>query len=332
MGMSNPNGQVLRRSAWHDDAAVPSASSAPTPSSPGTDITLTCADGTPLAATLFNCPAPTRAIMFAGALGVPRRFYAPFLAHLASAGAAVLTFDYRGMADSAPSSLRGYDATLDDWADLDLPAALSFLRSSFPSLPLTWIGHSMGGQLLGLCAADVLSPSGSAHVGTRGTSPAPVSHAILIAAQHGHWRNWQGWPRYAMAALWWLGIPLSTRLTGRLPMRTFGQGLDAPAGVARQWAGWGRSRDYIVGHARRRSRRSGFDSYRGSLVSYAITDDTYAPPSTVRPLVAAFTATRGEYRELAPRDLGVDKIGHFGAFKLPQFADEVIRRREPSTS
>jgi predicted alpha/beta hydrolase len=276
--------------------------------SPGTDLTLTCADGTPLAASLFTGPAPTRAILFAGALGVPRRFYAPFLAHLAASGAAVLTFDYRGMAESAPSTLKGYDATLDDWADLDLPAALSFLRSSFPSLPLTWIGHSMGGQLLGLCAADVLEP---------------VSHAVLIAAQHGHWRNWQGWPRFAMAALWWAAIPLSTRLTGRLPMSTFGQGLDAPAGVARQWARWGRSRDYIVGHARRRSRRSGFDSYRGSLISYAITDDTYAPPSTVRPLVAAFTATRGEYRELSPRDLGVDKIGHFGGFKLPQLAATV---------
>jgi predicted alpha/beta hydrolase len=306
--MPSSFGQVRGARAWHDGAAVPASQSPSAAPSDGTDITLTCADGTALAASLFNCPAPSRAILFAGALGVPRRFYAPFLSHLASSGAAVLTFDYRGMADSAPASLKGYDATLDDWADLDLPAALSFLRASFPSLPLTWIGHSMGGQLLGLCAADALEP---------------VSRAVLIAAQHGHWRNWQGWPRYAMAALWWAGIPLSTRLTGRLPMSTFGQGLDAPAGVARQWAGWGRSRDYIVGHARRRSRRSGFDGYRGSLVSYAITDDTYAPPSTVRPLLAAFTATRGDYRELSPRDLGVDKIGHFGAFKLPQFAETV---------
>jgi len=238
---------------------------------------------------------------------VPRRYYATFAQYLADAGTVVLTLDYRGMGDSAPRDLRGYEATLDDWADQDLPAALAFLRGSFPELPLTWIGHSMGGQLLGLVAADTLAPPAG--------GGAPVERAVLIGAQHGHWRNWPDWRRYAMAALWWAGIPLATRLAGRLPMRALGQGEDVPAAMARQWAGWGRSRDYIVGHARRRSRVSGFDGYRGALVSYAITDDTYAPPATVRPLVDAFAATRGEYRELAPRDVGMERITHFGAFR-----------------
>lgn len=256
---------------------------------------MTCADGVTIAADLVVPDAPRRAALLAPAMGVPRRFYRPFVEHLAGAGVAVLSFDYRGMAGSAR---RGIDPSLDDWAELDLPAALARLRGAAPGVPVAWIGHSMGGQLLGLVR-----------------DPAPVDRALLVAAQHGHWRNWPRPARYAMAALWWGVIPALIRAAGRWPMAAVGQGDDVPARAARQWARWGRDREYVVGHARRRGGPSGFDGYRGALVGYALADDRYAPASTVRPLIEAFGAARGEVRVVRPADVGVARLGHFGAFR-----------------
>jgi predicted alpha/beta hydrolase len=262
------------------------------------EVTVVAPDGTRLAADLVRPDAPRRAALLAPALGVPRRFYRPLAAFLADAGIAVLSLDYRGVGGSAPGDLRGYRASLTDWADLDLPAALAHLAAAVPGVPRVWIGHSMGGQLFGL------------------QPDPPVTRALFIAAQHGHWRNWQGWPRLAMGAFFWAVVPAATRAAGRLPMRAWRQGEDVPAGVAREWARWGRDRAYVVGAARRRG-ASGFDRYRGALVSYAIADDRYAPPSTVRPLVEAFRATRGELRIVRPADVGVARLGHFGAFRPP---------------
>jgi predicted alpha/beta hydrolase len=238
------------------------------------------ADGVRVACDLYAAAGPRCAALLAPALGVPLRFYAPFAEWLASEGITTLVAG-------------GRDTTLRDWADLDLPAALAHLRAQHAAV--VWIGHSMGGQLFGLL------------------NDAPVERALFVAAQHGHWRNWHGWPRYAMAALWYVGIPALTAATGRLPMRPVG-GQDVPAGIAREWASWGRSRDYVVGVARSRG-ASAFTRYAGPLVSYAISDDRYAPLSTVRPLAAAFTATRAEVREVSPARYGLTRMGHFGPFR-----------------
>lgn len=217
--------------------------------------------------------------MIAPALGVPLRFYQPFAEFLAENGVATRIADCRG-------------ATLTDWVERDLPAALAEL----PDVPVAWIGHSMGGQLFGAMRE---TPR--------------VDRALFVAAQHGHWRNWHGWPRYAMAAFFWAAVPALTAATGRLPMRPIG-GQDVPAPIARQWASWGRSRDYILGFARGRG-ACNFDRYRGRLRAYAIADDRYAPASTVRPLVAAFTAADTEVREVTASGYGSRHLGHFGPFR-----------------
>src|SRR5688572_27436778 len=98
------------------------------------EVTVVAADGTALAADLYRPAAPRQGALLAPALGVSRRFYRGFAEFLAAAGVAVLVPDYRGMGG----------ATLSDWAELDLPAALAHLRGVAPDVPLAWIGHSMG--------------------------------------------------------------------------------------------------------------------------------------------------------------------------------------------
>lgn len=258
-------------------------------------------DGYPLAVDVHVPTGTPRAtVVLAPAMAVPRRFYRPFASWLSDNGLLVAVPDYRGIGDSAPDRLRGFPATLEDWAHQDLASILDLVAQRAPDVPRRWFGHSVGGQLFGLLE-DV-----------RG-----VDRAVFVASQSGFWRNWTGRPRYAMAALWHLGIPALVPTFGYLPMKRLGQGLDVPAGVARQWARWGRQPTYIRTAA---SPESAFDRYDGSIRAIAITDDSYAPPSTVDALTALYRRADVTRTDLSPRDLSADRVGHFAIFR-PDFRE-----------
>jgi predicted alpha/beta hydrolase len=263
-------------------------------------------DGHALEGELFLPDGPARgAVLVAGAMGVSRRYYRPFAAHLAARGLAALTLDPRGVGGSLRGPLRGLAATLHGWGEQDLAGGLDALAREVPGAPLLWVGHSAGGQLLGLL------------------DPSPVVAALLIGAQSGHWRHWSGWRRPAMAAFWWVGLPVLVALFGRLPMKLLGQGEDVPAGVAREWASWGRRREYLMAYAAPRG-GLGFARWRGALRTLAVTDDRYAPPASVHALAGFWRAAQVEVVDVTPASAGVRRIGHFGFFR-PRFEETLWR-------
>lgn len=269
---------------------------------PAETIELVASDGYRLAADLaLPAGEPHTAVLLAPAMAVPRRLYRAFMDHLATQGFAVLVLDYRGIGGSAPPSLRGFKASLLDWARLDLQAGLDLLKARFPSVPTVWFGHSVGGQLLGLLKAD---------------NGPPVERALLVAAQSGYWRNWGMPASFGMFSLWH-AMPAVTAMAGCLPMRMLGQGLDVPAGVANQWADWGRDPRYI-GKAAVELQDAAFHHLAVPVRAVSVTDDAYAPAASIPPLLALYTRTAPEIVSLAPGDVGLPVIGHFGAFKRPE--------------
>ena len=197
------------------------------------DITFPAADGYLLGATLFLPRGAKRhAVLINSATAVPRKIYKGFAGYLARRGCAVLTYDYRGIGDSRlralvgynqPRSLVGFEASMSDWAALDTTAAVAWMRERYKDLPLSYVGHSFGGQALGLLANN-----------------REVSRALLIAAQAGYWKLMASPERYRVFAMLNLvGTPL-TRLLGYAPGWS-GLGEDLPKGVFRA-VGW-------LGHA-----------------------------------------------------------------------------------
>jgi len=126
-----------------------------------------------------------------------------------------------------------------------------------------------------------------------------------------------------MWLLWNAAIPLFTRTLGYLPMGRLGQGEDLPAGVAREWARWGKHPRYLYSYAEERG-GLGFTRFARPLRSYALSDDAYAPEPTVRALLGFYTATRSEFRLLEPHHGGARRIGHFGFFRS-RFRDTLWR-------
>jgi predicted alpha/beta hydrolase len=237
-------------------------------------------------------------------MGVPRRFYSAFAAFLAQSGFAVLTIDYRGVADSHPGSraaLRAMRSRLTDWADRDLAAAVRELRRRFPDTRTLFIGHSIGGQLLGLL------------------EDAPISGALLIGAQTLSWRHWDGVGRLLMGTFWFGVIPTLVNLLGYLPMKALRQGEDLPPEIARDWGIWGRTPDMLALEGKKRA-RAAFSQLDIPIRTYAISDDGYAPRRGVVALAALFERASVEIRDVTPRDLDVSRVGHFAFFR-PAFAD-----------
>jgi predicted alpha/beta hydrolase len=262
-------------------------------------------DGYALAAELFLPRGlPRAAILIAGAMAVRAAFYAPLARYLAEQGAAALIFDYRGIGGSRPPGpLRRFHASFHDWGERDLAGCLDWLARRFPGLPLLFIGHSAGAQLMGLAPEP------------------PIRAALFAAAGTAYWKSYRGRARAILASLWYAGLPVTLAILGYLPLSKVGQGDDVPGGVAREWARWGRDRRYVYSYAEPRG-GLGYTSYARPLLALSIADDAYAPPTALAHLLSLYPRARKEVRTLEPAG---KPIGHFGFFRRPDLWEEPVR-------
>jgi predicted alpha/beta hydrolase len=270
------------------------------------DITVPATDGYLLGATLFLPRAAKRnAVLINSATAVPRKIYRGFAGYLARRGCAVLTYDYRGTGDSRqkalvgynqPKSLVGFKASMSDWAALDVTAAVAWMRERYKSLPLNYVGHSFGGQVLGLLANN-----------------SEVSRALLIAAQAGYWKLMASPERYRVyAMLNFIGLPL-TKLLGYAPGWS-GLGEDLPKDAFLQWVGWVMSPRYLFDDPKLTALQN-FPKYRGAMRALCLSDDPWATRPAVELLCSGFTSIKPEILTVTPADAGASKIGHFGFFR-----------------
>jgi len=262
------------------------------------EITLTAQDGYSLGAATYG--SGERAALVMPATGVPQTYYAKFAAFLASRGFTVLTFDYRGIGRSLHGDVRRSSARMQDWALLDAAAAFAFLGERKVSV----VGHSFGGQALGLLA-----------------DPGRIAAAVMVGSQSGYWKNW---PLLGRAWMWpatHLALPGVAKLHGYFPASRLGFGEDLPAGVALQWASWCRHPRYLVGAL---GVEDAYSKIKLPIRAYAITDDAFAPLPAVEALGRLYPNARWETRRVAPRDVGAKALGHFGFFR-ERFRDSLWR-------
>ena len=256
------------------------------------ELRLRARDGYGLAATFHRGTGPD-CVVIAGATGVKRQFYGPFARFLVSRGFSVLTLDYRGIGGSRPpGNLRGFQARMQDWGTHDLDAALAWAVDVVKPRRLLVVGHSVGGQMLGLADhADL------------------VDAAVFIGSQSGYWGHWPLGTRLGIGALWFGLIPSLSPLVGKFPSSKLGLGEDLPRGVAEQWARWGRDPDYLL--RKDAKRREQFAQLRLPLRMYSIDGDFYAPHAAVDALAGFYSGAQVE-RVRLPKGR---TTGHFTVFR-----------------
>ena len=263
--------------------------------------TIHAADGHALAARFYapgaTYPAPRGAVLIVPAMGVSQEYYADFANWLALHGYAAITFDYRGMGHSRHGSLRGFEADIFDWAKLDCAAAADALTARFPDVPLYWIGHSLGGQILAFFPQH-----------------ARLAKAITVGSGSGYWLENTWSLRLYVWWLWYFVVPLVLPLFGYFPGRKLKKVGDLPRGVMAQWQRWCRHRDYAVGVEGEPVRRQ-YAAVTTPIVSLSFTDDEFMSARNTESLHGFYTGAQRTMKRSAPNDVGAKGIGHFGFFR-----------------
>jgi len=262
-------------------------------------LTLNSPDGPRLGARLFHPPAgqPAKAaVLIGGAMGVRQDYYQPFAQWLAAQGYAVLSFDYRGMGDSRHGPLRGFDADLFSWAR-DTDTAIEALMHAAPGVPLYLVGHSLGAQLPGLLKHRDR-----------------VAGLVSVAAGSGYWRDNAPQLKRIVLYFWHVLVPVATALCGYFPGRRIGKVGDLPAGVVLQWRRWCMNPRYHVG-AEGTPVREQFEAARFPVVALSITDDELMTERGTRVLLDCYANSPRRIERIAPADVQVQRIGHFGFFR-----------------
>lgn len=274
------------------------------------DFTLLTADNYRLAATRFEPAEPNGlSILINSATGAPRQYYRGFAEYLAQRGCLVLTYDYRGIGASLDPNFDIHTLRLRDWGQQDLHKALSWLKDFAPQHKIAALGHSIGGQLIGLASNNYLLDS-----------------VLTVASQIGYWGHWPSiGKRLQINLLTGLALPATVKSLGRLPGFAMG-GVPLPAEIALEWARWCQHPRYFVDE-HGAALTTYFERFNGPARFYAIADDHfYAPESAVKALSRRYVAADGEVVWRHPSHWGAREMGHFGYFRrnAPQAAwDEI---------
>lgn len=212
------------------------------------------------------------------AMGVPARYYTPFVAALRAAGMAVVVADLRGTGASTPppgrASRYGYAELVDD-----VGAVLEVLKERLDGRTRLLLGHSLGGH------ATLL------HVAL--TGGAQVDGLVLVAVGTPYWRLYPGRRGHLVLAGSQL-IHGTARLLGWWPGWGFG-GRQA-RGVIRDWAHTVRTGRFP--HLDGVDAEAALREVRLPVLAVSVEGDRLTPAATLDHLCARLTAapvTRHDY-------------------------------------
>ena len=241
-------------------------------------------------------------VIINAATSVRCRHYSRFADYLFANGFDVITYDYRGIGESRPASLKKLNASWSDWGALDFEAMLKRAQREFPGQPIDVVGHSFGGCAAGLGASGHL-----------------IRRLVTVGAQFAYWRDYAPAHRWRMFGKWHVVMPLLTRIFGYFPGKRLGWLEDTPAAVVRDWS---------TPTAQYETRPSGrtisaktgglpFALVTAKTLAISISDDPYGTIPAIERLLGYFTSSTKNHLRIAPEDIGEAEVGHFAFFRSP---------------
>ncbi len=280
---------------------------------PSEDIDVIAADGWHLKGNLFkpSNDAPVKSVIVVlpamGSHSRPARFMA---SALAASGHAVLTADLRGHGRSLPKPKRGIDYGFDTFLHQDIPAFLEKVKGLYPDCPVFIIGHSLGGILGAIFAAE---------------NPGAVQGVIALTTANLSLKHLSKGSLTIFVPFY-----LIAKLLGYVPGQHLGWGNPIAKTQVIDWANWafrgelcgsdGRSLEPVLAKSRTPMFCLGFsDDYR------------LAPPKVTKAFADLFPAETTTHRTITPEEAGAEKLGHLdhfrnGAYVWQQMDDWICRQ------
>ena len=98
------------------------------------NILIEARDGFKLASTIRRPNSKIKGVIQINCgTGIPQSLYANLADYLRETGYVTVTFDYRGIGSSKPKSLKGFEANLEDWGQLDMTSVFDWINKEFPA-------------------------------------------------------------------------------------------------------------------------------------------------------------------------------------------------------
>ena len=261
-------------------------------------INIKCKDGVSISASVYEPKGTIKgAVMAAPATGIKKQFYHHFANFLAANGYAVITYDNRGIGESLEGHIKYSDASLVCWGAYDMSAIFAELKARYPNSKYHLVGHSAGGQLIGIMD-DTQS----------------LSSIFNFACSSGSLSNMK--LSYYVKASFFMNIliPLSNALFGHTKSQWLGMGEALPKGVARQWRDWCNGRGYIKMAFGDSVKEHSYNELSVPSLWINAIDDDIAVDLNVADMISVFKQTPATTKTLVPHEHGLKEIGHMKFF------------------
>ncbi len=263
----------------------------------GKTIYIKTSDQYALAATHWQNEMPKGIVAINAGTCVDQKFYFRFAHWLAQQNFDVLTYDYRGVGKSAPDNLKGFKASIVDWGQLDIPAVIDWMVDKYPARKRYMVGHSMGGQIVGLAR-----------------NFNQIEKMVAFVPSYGNWQNNAAKGRWKMGFRWATIFPLTVLKNGYFPASRMNMGNDWPRGVTWDWWSWGIRRLPHYKIMDNRKIQHFYHETKVPIKAYFTTDDLIASERCIPYYKIDFASTDLEVIVLQPKDYGLEKIAHMGMF------------------
>ncbi|ENW81411.1 hypothetical protein F909_02702 [Acinetobacter sp. ANC 3929] len=261
---------------------------------------ISCKDDYQLAAQFYPAQDHTKPypILICPATGITKNFYHAFANWLNQQGYSVLSFDFRGIGESLHGPLKDSTASINDWGIYDIPAAIETLLDRTQAEKVIIVGHSAGGQLLGITS-----------------NYNKVAKVLAIAGSTGHVKGLKGKTKILAPVMFNVIFPVSSFLKGYGATQFIGMGENLPKNVAKQWAEFCSKPGYVMNAIG----KSIFEDYHQEIqcpiTSFWATDDEIATQANVKDLLRLYPNAPTKLVELNPQQYGYKQIGHMSMFK-----------------
>lgn len=192
------------------------------------DIQFDAADGTPLNGFIIPADNPKGVVLINPGTATSTHFYRKFAEYLVAHGYHVMLWNYRGFCISRTQSLKNSAIEYTDIGTLDIPAAIGKAKEIYPNLPLYCVGHSTGGQQVGLAE-----------------NCNQLEGLVAVAVSTGYYGGMP--PGYRRQAKLFFKVitPASNALFGYVKAKKLNLMEDLPPKLAKEWGQWCAKPDFM---------------------------------------------------------------------------------------
>ncbi len=165
-------------------------------------------------------------------------------------------------------------------------------------MPVHLVGHSAGGQLVGLMP-----------------NHRHLRSVVTISSSSGYFKHMGLKQRLFAAVFLKIYIPLLAIVLGYVPARWIGWGEDLPKNVALQWAAWCTKPGYVENAFGKEITQHYYDEIDVPMLWLTATDDPIVTPENVDDMLRLLKSAPITRRRLDPADFALQQIGHADFFR-----------------